>query len=452
MKRSMETEEQENQDNQEEQLSQRDIVKMYSKYVCKPKADFFKNLGLGLVQGKRKGIYLYTHAGLRKKDPPLELINCRTSGGVFNLGHQNPQMIQALQEGIEMGLDIGDHHLVSKQRALLARDLAELLPGNISKTQYCVGGGEAIDLALKLARAFTHRKKIISAKRSYHGVTGLAMSAGNERFSAPFDWDHDSTTSEFQKVPFGDTQAIVDAIDDQTAAVILETIPATGGILIAPKGYFTAIRKKCDEVGALYIADEVQAGLGRSGEMWGIYGGIHSDELIVPDLIVLGKGMSAGIYPMATCSYRPEIESVFKADPFIHISTTGGSELGCYVTRKMLRIISQPEFLENVLARGKQLEQGLLQLKALRPDIITKIRGRGLMWAIEFIADKFGLGYTLYMIQNGVFADNCGNNEKTVKLMPPLNVTEADITEILRRLTIALEKIPKISSVAEDSQ
>ena len=101
----MESEEQENQDNQEEQLSQRDIVKMYSKYVCKPKADFFKSLSLGVAQGKRKGIYLYTHSGLRKKDPPLEMINCRTSGGVFNLGHQNPQMIQALQEGIEMGYD-----------------------------------------------------------------------------------------------------------------------------------------------------------------------------------------------------------------------------------------------------------------------------------------------------------------------------------------------------------
>ncbi|MHA1520514.1 MAG: hypothetical protein ACTSRK_10075, partial [Promethearchaeota archaeon] len=99
----METEEHKEQKEQDEQLSQRDLIRMYSKYVCKPKADFFKNLGLGMVQGKRHGIYLHTLAGLRKKDPPLELINCRTSGGVFNLGHQNPKMIQALQEGIEMG-------------------------------------------------------------------------------------------------------------------------------------------------------------------------------------------------------------------------------------------------------------------------------------------------------------------------------------------------------------
>ncbi|TFH26790.1 MAG: aspartate aminotransferase family protein [Promethearchaeota archaeon] len=444
VKWSMETEEQEE---QEEQLSQRDIIRMYSKYVCKPKAEFFKNLGLGVVQDKRRGMYLYTLEGRRKNDPPLELINCRTSGGVFNLGHQNPQMIRALQEGIEMGLDIGDHHMISKQRALLARDLAELFPGNLSKTQYCVGGGEAVDLALKMARAFTHRTKIISAKRSYHGVTGLAMAAGNERFRTPYSGE----LPEFQKVPFGDTETIVKAIDEQTAAVILETIPATGGILIAPPGYLTAIRKRCDEVGALYIADEVQAGLGRTGEMWGIYGGIYPDELMIPDIIVLGKGMSAGIYPMATCSYRPELESIFEEDPFIHISTTGGSELGCYITRKMLKIISRPEFLENVRIRGKQLQEGLLHLQALRPDIITEIRGRGLMWAIEFNADRLGVGYTLYMIENGVFADYCGNNEKTIKLMPPLNVTEADITEIVRRLAIALDKIPKITSVAEDS-
>ena len=142
--------------------SQKTIVKMYSTFVNKYKASFFKKLGFGIVQGERDRFHVKMLEGIRKGQPPLDLIDCRTTGGVFNLGHRHPEIIKALKEGIDAGLDIGDHHLISEQRSLLAKQLAELLPGDISKTQYCVGGGEAIDLALKLARAITQRKKIIS--------------------------------------------------------------------------------------------------------------------------------------------------------------------------------------------------------------------------------------------------------------------------------------------------
>ncbi|UCE13562.1 MAG: aminotransferase class III-fold pyridoxal phosphate-dependent enzyme, partial [Candidatus Heimdallarchaeota archaeon] len=152
-------------------LSQQEIVKMYADYVSKYKAGFFENLGLGVVQGERSGIFIKMLEG----DPPLELIDCHTSGGVFNLGHHHPEINKALKEGLDNGLDIGDHHLLSEQRALLAKQLANLLPGDISKTMFSVGGGEAIDLAIKLARGFTKRRKIISAKRAYHGVTGFAL-------------------------------------------------------------------------------------------------------------------------------------------------------------------------------------------------------------------------------------------------------------------------------------
>lgn len=422
--------------------TQKNIVKLYAKYVNKPKTEFFKSLGLGVVQGKRNGIYISTIAGNRKKDPPVEFIDCRTSGGVFNFGHHHPKLVKILNEALDLGLDIGDHHMISEQRALLARDLAEILPGEVSKTQFCVGGGEAIDLSLKLARAFTKRKKIVSAKRAYHGVTGLAMSVGSERFYQPFQTD----ISDFIHVPFGDIDKTLEAIDETTAAVILETIPATGGILIPPPGYLSAVKQKCEEKGALYIADEVQAGLGRTGELWGVYGGIYPEEKVVPDIIVLAKGMSAGLYPLATCSYRPEIESVFAEDPFLHISTTGGSELGCYVTRKMLEMLTAPGFLQNVKARGRELQAGLLEIQQMRPDIVREVRGRGLMWGLEFISDRLGIGYTLHMLQNGIFADYCGNNEATIKLMPPLITTSEEIEEIITRLKIAMEKLPSLKN------
>ena len=132
--------------------SQRALIKMYSAYVNKYKASFFKDIRLDVVQGERARLHVKMLEGRKKGEAPLDLIDCRTSGGVFNLGHGHPEIIKTLKEGLDAGLDIGDHHVISEQRALLAKELAELLPGDISKTQYCVGGGEAIDLAIKLAR------------------------------------------------------------------------------------------------------------------------------------------------------------------------------------------------------------------------------------------------------------------------------------------------------------
>ncbi|MBN2157490.1 MAG: aspartate aminotransferase family protein [Candidatus Lokiarchaeota archaeon] len=422
-------------------LSQKELVKLYSKYISKPKAEFFKSLGLGAIQGKREGIYIHMLEGIRKNTPPMQLIDCRTSGGVFNLGHGYPKIIEALKRGIEAGLDIGDHHLLSEQRALLAKNLAELMPGGITNTQFCVGGGEAIDLAIKLSRSTTKRKKILSAKTGYHGVTGVALGAGNARFKDAFMWN----LPDYQQVTFGDIEEFEKVIDEETACVILETIPATGGILIPEEGYFTRIRELCDELGVIMIADEVQTGLGRTGELWGIYGGLYPHEKIVPDIIVLAKGMSSSVYPIATCSYKSFIGEVFEQDPFIHISTTGGSELGCYVTRTMLDIISAPEFLEHVRKISKEFEKGLLEFKnnPLLQDIIVDVRGRGLMWGMEFPNHRYGVGMTLRMIENGIFADYCGNKEDTIKLMPPLILNSEDVSNIMHRLEKALLSLPK---------
>ena len=425
-------------------LPQKKILKMYSEYVSGPKAAFFKDLGLGFVQGERQGIYIKSLEGLRKNQPPLEMIDCRTSGGVFNLGHRHPAIIQALKDGIDAGLDIGDHHAISEQRALLAKKLATLLPPGITKTMFCATGGEAIDLAIKLARGITSRKKIISATGAYHGVTGFALAAGDAKFKDPFAWN----LPDFTQVPFGDVDALSSAMDEHVACVILETIPATAGILIASKGYFQQVRELCDKHGAIMIADEVQAGLGRTGHMWGIYGGLYDDEEVIPDIIVLAKGMTAGYYPIATCSYKPFIEKVFEKDPFLHISTTGGAELGCHVCSTMLDISSAPEFLDHVTEVGNQFAAGLNDLAGQYSSIIMDVRGRGLMWGVEFINEKYGAGFTLKMIENGVFADYCGNRENTIKLMPPLIITREEIALLLSRLEKAMAALPRPASTA----
>ncbi len=418
-------------------VNQEELVKMYAKYVSKHKAAFFTSLGLGVVQGERKGLTIKMLEGTTSEEPPLEMIDCHTSGGVFNLGHHHPEINKALHEGLDNGLDIGDHHLLSEQRALLAKQLANLFPGDISKTMFSVGGGEAIDLAIKLSRAFTKRRKIISANRAYHGVTGFALGACASSFKDPFLW----SLPDFKQVPFADIESFRKKIDEKTACVLFETIPATGGILIPPEDYFAEVRELCDEKGVVMIADEVQTGLGRTGKMWGIYGGLYPNEQIVPDMIVLAKGMSSGVYPLSTTSYKPKFEEVFEEDPFLHISTTGGSELGCYVTRKMLDIISQPEFLRHVQTVGNQFGKGLVDLQEKYSEKVVDVRGRGLMWGIELVDEFTSLYFTLTMIKNGVFCDYCGNYKSTNKFLPPLIVQPEDIDVILQRVDKTLEKI-----------
>ncbi|MFX0015700.1 MAG: aspartate aminotransferase family protein [Promethearchaeota archaeon] len=418
-------------------LKQEELVQIYADYVSKHKAAFFESLGLGLIQGERKGIKIKMLEGIEEGESPLELIDCHTSGGVFNLGHHHPAINKALNEGLEAGLDIGNHHLLSEQRALLAKQLANLLPGDITKTMFSVGGGEAIDLAIKLSRAFTKRRKVISANRAYHGVTGFSLATCAASFKDPFLWN----LPDFKQVPFADIISLKKIIDEETACIIFETIPATGGILIPPEGYFAEVRELCDDLGTVLIADEVQTGLGRTGQMWGIYGGLYPTEKIVPDMIVLAKGMSSGIYPLSTTSYKPKFEEVFEDDPFLHISTTGGSELGCYVTRKMLDIISQPIFLEQVQNRGKQFRNGLTELQEKHSNKIVDVRGRGLIWGVEFKDEFTSLHFTLTMIKNGVWCDYCGNYKVTNKFLPPLIIGTKDIDEVLNRIEVSLEEI-----------
>ncbi len=421
-------------------LPQDQLLKLYAKHVNAPKVRTFKGFGFGVMPGERSGIKFKTLAGVKSSDPPLEIYNCRSSGGVFNLGHSNPQIVQVLKDALDAGLDIGDHMLLSEWRALLGKKLADLMPPGITKTTFGVSGGEAIDTAIKFSRAYTKRKGCVSAIGGYHGHTLGALATGDSGFKESFLWD----IPDFHQVPFGDIDSMRKAVTEDVACVILETIPATGGVLIAPEGYFAEVREICDDKGVMLIMDEVQAGLGRTGEFWAIYGGMYSNEKVIPDFIVCGKGMSSGIYPLSTCSYKPFIErAVFKDDAFIHISTTGGSDLGCAVANAMLDIQSDPKFLDHVKKMGALFGKGLKEIANENSELIKEVRGRGLMWGIEFRDEDDCLKSMLYCIQEGVLLNYCGNKKDTLIIMPPLIVKKNEIEEVLIRIRNGIQKLRK---------
>ena len=342
---------------------------------------------------------------------------------------------------MEEGLDIGDHILLSEQRALLGKKLADLLPGDISKTTFGVGGGESIDCAIKFSRAYTKRKGCVSAIGGYHGHTGFALAAGDPGFRDKFLWELPG----FKQVPFDDIDAMRRAVTNDIACVILETIPATAGILIASEGYFAEVREICDDTGTMMIIDEVQTGLGRTGHLWAIYGGIYPNEKVVPDFMVLGKGMTAGIYPLSTCSYKPFIEkAVYKDDPFIHISTTGGSDIGCAITLEMLKIQSDQKFLNHVKEMGRLFQNGLEGIKNEFSDLIKDVRGRGLMLGVEFYNETDSQLAMLSIIKEGVLLDYCNNKKDTLKILPPLIVQKHELDEILDRINRGISKLKKL--------
>ena len=412
---------------QNKSMGKKAIFEQFSKYVSSGKVKTFKEYGIEFIFGKREGSFIWDVDGKKR------LINCHSNGGVFNLGHRNREIIKALQDSLET-LDIGNHHFVSKPRAQLAQTIAKLTPGDLQYTIFGASGGEAVDTAIKIARGFTKRKKIISAVGGYHGHTGLALAAGAPKFSTHFLCE----SSDFIQVPFNDLKALESKLDKDTAGVIMETIPATLGMPIPDENYYPEVKKICKKNGSLLIIDEVQTGLGRTGKMWGI-----EQYDVVPDIMVTAKGLSGGIYPITATVIRKELESVFHQDPFIHISTAGGGEVGCAVAQKVLDITSSDSFLNHVNDLAKIFKSGVNKLKSKYPELLAEFRQSGMMMGIKTTHLDLGALMTKACYDAGLLCILSGNDTSVVQFLPALNISRELADEILERLDKAFELAKK---------
>ena len=330
-----------------------EMIDLFARHVSSGKVDYFTQVGINFVAGEREGIYLYDLDGKR-------LINCHSNGGVFNLGHP-PRTIAALQRAL-IHDDIGNHHLISAPRARLAERLDTISPGDIQHAPSLASPeAKRSTWQLSWSRGHTRRPQIISALGGYHGHTGLALAAGDEAYRKPFE----PLSPGFVQVPFGDLDALEAAMGDNTATVLFETIPATLGIAIPHEDFYAGVRRLCDQWGAVMIMDEVQTGLGRCGQVWGIdtYG-------VAPDIIVTGKGLSGGIYPMSATLCSDRLDSFMRSNPFIHVSTFGGAEVGCFVALEVLDMLEEVGFLENVRAIARVFEDGFARLCQRHPAVL----------------------------------------------------------------------------------
>ncbi|NSL51052.1 class-III pyridoxal-phosphate-dependent aminotransferase [Calidifontibacillus erzurumensis] len=375
--------------------------------------------GIDFVMGKREGYYIYDMNGKR-------LMDLHLNGGTFNLGHRNPEIILALKEALEE-FDIGNHHFPSIGRAQLAEALARSTPKSVRFSIFGCGGSEAIDAAIKCARYATKRKKVISIQNGYHGHSGLAVSLGHIRYSGPFL--SEGEPGMFIQVPFNDIEAMESALkNEDVACVVIETVPATYGFPMPREGYLKKVKELCEKYGSLYVADEVQTGLMRSGKMWGIE---HYD--VEPDILVTAKGLGGGIYPITATVVSERAGGWMNEDGFAHISTFGGAELGCFVAKKVLEISQRPEVVKNVEYVSRYLRIGLEQIKERYSDYFVGIRQLGVIMGLEFREKDAAKDVMRALYKNGVWAIYSMLDTKVLQFKPGLLLDKAYCDDLLER-------------------
>lgn len=398
---------------------------LIASHLSPHKAEAYKAVGVDLVQGRRDGVYVWDLEGRR-------YINLRCSGGVFNFGHHPRFAVEALTHALAEH-DMGDWLLPSVRRARAAEALARLLPDPLCYSFFTASGAEAVEVACKLARSMTGRAGFVCAEHGYHGHVGFSLAMDDPPLSERFQ----PLTPGITRIPFGDFASAERAVGDDTAAVIMETIPATAGYLVPPDGWFATLRRLCDEHGALMILDEVQAGLGRTGMLWAFerFGA-------TPDVVIVGKGLSAGVYPIAAACFGPRVEEHFAVDPFFHPSSYAGSELGARVVEAVVERYQDPSLFDHVNDMGQRLAAGLEGIVARYPDRLAGRRGLGLMQALETRSDAMGFELTKACFQHELLAIFAFNRQSTLQIMPPLIITAEEIDQVLERLDLAVESLP----------
>ncbi|MCV0373706.1 MAG: acetylornithine/succinylornithine family transaminase [Nitrosarchaeum sp.] len=352
-----------------------------------------------------------------------EYIDCMGGYGVALVGHQNQRVNKAIKDQIDKIITVHSS-LYNKTREEFLETLISLAPKGLTQVHLNNSGAEAIEAAIKFARKFTGKKGMVAMKGSYHGKSFGALSITfNPKYKKAFE----PLLEKVSYATYGDINELRSVIDEDTAFVILEPIQGESGINVAPEGFLQDVRNLCNEKGILLIFDEIQAGLGRTGRLWACD---HWNT--APDIMCLAKGIAGGV-PMGATLVRPDILAAMSKGE--HSSTFGGNPLSCAAGIAALKAITEDGLIENSEKMGKIFREGLEKLKE-KHTIIRDVRGKGLMIGVEL---KFEVKNILMnLMKEGVLMLYSGRN--ILRILPPLVITEEDITKVLQALDVVLTK------------
>jgi taurine--2-oxoglutarate transaminase len=346
-----------------------------------------------MVISRAEGSWVWDGEGNKLLDFSSQLVNT-------NIGHQHPQVVAAIQEQAGLLCTVAPQH-VNAARSEAARLIAELTPGDLNRIFFTNGGAEAVEHAVRMARLHTGRYKVLSAYRSYHGGTALAVNitgdprrvandygnAGTVHFHAPFlyrsQFHAEDEAQECQRALEHLETTIQLEGADRFAAIVLESIPGTAGIMVPPPGYLQGVRELATKYGIVFIADEVMAGFGRSGKWFAID---HAG--VVPDLLTFAKGVNSGYVPLGGVAISDAIYATFAERVYPGGLTYSGHPLACAAAVATINAMREEQMVEHAASLGTEVfGPGLAELAA-KHHSVGEVRGVGAFWAVELVRDR----------------------------------------------------------------
>jgi taurine--2-oxoglutarate transaminase len=403
-----------------------------------------------MVRGE--GVYFWDAAGKRYIDFSSQLMN-------VNIGHQHPKVVGAIQDPAGQ-LCFAHPGMATEPRGRLGQKIAEVAPGDLNKTFFCLGGAEANENAIKMARMFTGRFKVMSRYRSYHGAThgAIALTGDYRRlpvepampgvvhfldpycYRCPFGWTRDTCHREC----ISHVEEIISYEGPQNiAAIFMEGVTGSNGLLVPPDDYWPRVRQICDKHGILLVSDEVMSGWGRTGQWFAV-----DNWEVVPDMITTAKGLTAGYVPLGAVIVSDAIAKYFEDKMLWCGLTYSGHPLACAAGIATLDVYEEDGLIENAAQVGRYLGQRLEQIKARHPSV-GDVRYIGLFSALEIVKDKASKApidplteVFTFLKENGLFTFVFHN---ILFVVPPLCITEAQLDEGLAIVERALEITDKMS-------
>ena len=372
---------------------------------------------LPIVASRAEGSWIWDTAGRRYLD-------MMSAYSAVSFGHGHPRLVDALIEQARR-LAVTSRAIYSDQLAPFLSDLVKLTGLDLALPMN--SGAEAVETAIKAARKWGNTVKgipdgaaeIIVFDGNFHGRTTTLISfSSHDQYRAGFG----PLTGGFRCVPFGDAQALRAAITSHTCAVLIEPIQGEGGVIVPPAGYLTEVRRLCDEHNIMMIADEIQTGLGRTGDVLAV-----NHEGVRPDGLCLGKALGGGLLPVSAFAATEELLGVFNSGD--HCSTFGGNALAAHVGREALAVLMEEELPMRAAQGGKVLRDAL---EAANHPVIAEVRGRGLMIGVQLVDTVSARDVVERLGQAGIITKNTYLN--TIRLSPPLNTDPADLKWGISRL------------------
>jgi len=401
------------------------LQREYGRLVSEAQVETLRALGHDFVEAGTDGAYLIDENGRRYLD-------CYSGAGTFNLGRRPAAVTDALRRGLHL-TDQGNFPMISIEKSRAAEKLARFVPGPVECALFAVVRGEAFDSACKLARGFTGKRDLVAPVGSWFGQTGFALSLS----SHPHRGDFAPLVPGARVETLATTEDVTRAVTHDTAAVLLEPFQAENHCASLSRDVMAALAARCRETGTVLVVDETQTGFGRTGRRFGFE---HFD--LLPEAVVVGEALGAGVFPICGAMFSPRLNAFLNAHPLIHLSTFGGSDLGCVVACAALEEYERAAPWENALRQGVKLREALVGVTDPRGPGIRSVGGQGLLLSLELADPPSAIDFCKGLAVEGIFAKPGRVATHTVVLRPPLTLGDQE-TDRLVTVLAAVSRIDR---------